>query len=113
MKAGAAELLAEPGDADADGGEDRGFDDLRLGQILHAANENARDHAESGGEQSRTQSADAGGEQNGRDEEEEGGVAVQPWTEPNPEQKQQGDGPDSEPIMRGSRCALETASFNR
>ena len=43
VDAGAVELLAEPGDADADGGEDRGLDDLGLSEIVDAADENARD----------------------------------------------------------------------
>ena len=89
MDAGAVELLAEPGDADADGGEDRGFHELGPGQILHAAGENAGHKAERSGEQTWSQSADTGGKQNGRDEEQEGAVPVQQRTEPKPEQEQE------------------------
>ena len=66
--------------------------------------------AESGGEQTGAQSADTGGKQNGRDEEEEGAVPVQQGPEPKPEQKQETDGRDSEPIMRRERSE-ETEVF--
>ena len=111
MKAGAAKLLAEPGDADADGREDRSFDDFRPGQILHAANKNSRDQTERGGNQARTQAAGTGGEQNGRDEQEERAVTVQPGAKPDPQQKQHGHGPNREPIVRRSRLRARHRLF--
>ena len=75
------------------------------GQILDAASENAGHKAESGGEQTGTQSADTGGKQNGRDEEKEGAVPVQQRSEPKQEQKQETDCRDSEPIMRRGRAS--------
>ena len=105
VDAGTVELLAEPGDADADRGEDGGFHELGPGQILHSAGENAGHKAESGGEQTGAQSTDTGGEQNGRDEEEEGAVPVQQGPEPKQEQKQDTDYRDSEPIMRRGRAS--------
>ena len=105
VHAGAVELLAEPGDADADGGEDRGFHELGPGQILDAASENAGHKAESSGEQTGSQSTDTGGKQNGRDEEEKGAVPVQQGAEPKQEQKQETDCRDGEPIMRRGRAS--------
>ena len=102
VDAGAVELLAEPGDADADGGEDRCFHDLGHGEIADATDKDPGEKTESRGEQTGPQSADTGGKQNGRDEEQEGAVPVQQRTEPEPEQEQCSDGHDSEPIMRRS-----------
>ena len=42
VDAGAVKLLAEPGDADADCGEDRCFHDLGHGQIADATDERCR-----------------------------------------------------------------------
>ena len=77
VDAGAVKLLAEPGDADADGGKNRDLDEFGCGQGLCAAGENARQHAESRGEQAGAQSADTGGKQNGRDEQQEGAIRMQ------------------------------------
>jgi hypothetical protein len=111
MKARAAKLVAEPGGADADGCEDRSFDDFRPGQVLHAADQNSRDQTEGCGDQARAQAAGTGGEQNGRDEQEERPMRVQPRAETDPQQKQQGNGPDREPVMGGKRLRARDRLF--
>ena len=68
---GCGRLLAGPGDADADDGEDHRFDDLRPAWICDAADEDPRDQTERSRHQARAQSAGARREQNGRDEQEE------------------------------------------
>jgi hypothetical protein len=102
VDAGAVELLAEPGDADADCREDRCFHDLGHGEIADATDKYPGEKTERRGEQAGPQSADTGGKQDGRDEEQEGAVPVQQRTKPEPEQEQCSDGHDSEPIVRRS-----------
>ena len=111
MEAGAMELFAEPGNADADGCEDRGFDDFRPGQVLHAADENSQGQTEGGGNQAQAQPASTGGEQNGRDEQEERTVRMQPGAETDPQQKQRGNCHDCEPIRRGNRLRVRDHLF--
>ena len=52
-----------------------------------------------------------GGEQNGRDEKEGRAVTVQPGAEPDPQQKQNGHGPNREPIVRRSRLRARDRLF--
>ena len=111
MEAGAMELFTEPGNADADGCEDRGFDDLRPGQILLAADENPQDQTESGCDQARAQPANTSREQNGGDEQEERAVRVQPRAETDAQQKQHGDAPEGEQIIRGNRLRVRDRLF--
>ena len=102
MDAGAVELLAEPGDADADAGKDRDFYDLGHRQIVEAPDENAGDETESGRDQAGPQSTDAGGKQDRRDEQKERPVPMEKGVKPEPEQKRGSDGHDREPILRRS-----------
>ena len=104
VAADAVKLLAEPGDAYADDREYRRLPDLRL---IDAADDNPGDQTESCRHQTWAQSADARREQNGRDEQEKCPVSVQPRTKPEPQQKQQGNRRDSEPVVRCSRLRIE------
>ena len=77
----AAELLAEPGDARPDHGEDDRLEDPGVGQLAGADEEHAEDDAEGGRQQPRAKPTETGGEQDGRDEDNEGGPVLKPWVQ--------------------------------
>ena len=58
-----AQLLAEPGDAAADNGEDDGLEQRRLRQMAAADKQDAQGDTESGREQPRAEAAESGGKQ--------------------------------------------------
>ncbi len=104
------QLLAEPGDTDADDGEDDGLEQRGLREVAAAYKQDAERDAQRRSEQPRTEAAKAGGKQHRRDEDEEGAAIPQPRVQSPGQHEPNHDNGRGRPIMGARGRGIEERS---